>query len=112
MFLKQIRPHLKCREYQIAVNSKNKEFDRIFNLRDAEKKEILESLTKDDCISVDKNNNQNYEDSEVFIFLKKVNISIYGENTEVELYIKMYLKNCDYFDMVIVISFHKSGEYE
>lgn len=99
-------------EYQIKLNQKNKDFDRKFNLRDEEKKDILNSLTKEDCISVDINNNPNYEDSEIYVFLKEINIPVYGENTEVELYIKMYIKNCERYDMVIVISFHKSGEYE
>lgn len=111
-FLEKIKPYLKAHEYEIKVNSKNKEFDRVFNLRDQEKQDILTSLTVDDCVRIANNDNSNYEDSEIYIFLKKTTLFVYGEIDEIELYIKMYLQDCGYYDTIIVISFHKSGEFE
>lgn len=111
-FLEKIKPYLKAHEYEIKVNSKNKEFDRVFNLRDQEKQDILTSLTVDDCVRIANNDNSNYEDSEIYIFLKKTMLFVYGEIDEIELYIKMYLQDCGYYDTIIVISFHKSGEFE
>lgn len=111
-FLDTIKPLLKTNECQFKISEKNKSFDREFNMRDKEKKDIINSLTVDDCISIENNNNPRYADSEIYKFLKNITFPIYGENGDIEIYIKMYLQECDYYNMVIVISFHKSGEYE
>lgn len=111
-FLSRIKPYLKTNEYQIQVNHKNKNFDRSYPLRDKEKRQILESLTEDDCIEIENNNNPRYDNAEVFVFLKQVSIPVYGEIENIELYIKMYMKEYDRSNIVIVISFHPSGEYE
>ena len=111
-FLCKMKNLLISGEYTITVNEKNKRFDREYNVNDEKRKEILNSLTVDDCIQVDKNTNPNFPDSEIYVFLKKATLIVYGENEDVELYIKMYLQNCGYYDMTIVISFHKSKQYE
>lgn len=111
-FLDAIKPLLKTNDFRFKISEKNKNFDREYNMRDQEKKDIINSLTVDDCISIEKNINPRYMDSEIYIFLKNVTFPIYGEMGNIEIYIKMYLQECDYYNMVIVISFHKSKEYE
>ena len=111
-FICKIKPIIMTNDYTIKTTAKNKEFERYYNLREEEKRGILESLTIDDCVKIDNNSNPNYDESEIYVFLKKITILVYGESEEVELYIKMYLKEYEYYNMIIIISFHKSGEYE
>lgn len=110
-FLKRISGVLATGEFQIQQNSKNKEFDRKFNLRDGEKKEILRSLTVDDCVAVEPNDNPRYSEAEVFKFIKDWHLVVYGEEEEVTLYIKAYLREGKFSDLVIVISFHEEGMF-
>jgi len=111
-FLARIKPLLMTRECQFKKSEKNKIFDQQFNLRDEQKIDIIKSLTADDCIKIAKNDNPRYADSEVYQFIKCVELLVYGENEVHKLYVKMYLAEQPRFDIVIVISFHKEGEYD
>ncbi len=75
------------------------------------RKEILRSLTADDCTAIEPNNNSRYPDAEVYKFIKNCRLSVYGEDTDVKLYIKTYLREGKTRDIVIVISFHEEGMY-
>lgn len=98
-------------EFQIVQRDKNKEFDRRFNLRHEVKKEILRSLIAADCIAIEPNDNQSYPEAEVYAFKKLYRTSVYGEETDISLYIKTYLRETETRDLVIVISFHEEGMF-
>ena len=110
--MKRISAILATGEFTVQQNTKNKDFDRQCNLRHNDKKEILRSLTADDCIAIEPNNNPSYPDAEVYIFLKNCNINVYGEDKKIKLYIKMYLVEGRNNDTVIVISFHEEGRFQ
>jgi len=77
IFLDKVRSLLATNDFVIKMNEKNIAFDRAFPIKDSQKKEILQSLTVDDCIAVEFNNNLRYEDSEIYKFLKNVDIYIF-----------------------------------
>ena len=95
-----------------AKRNKNIEFDRKYNLKDAEKRKIIRELTVDDCIGIEPNDNPRYEDVEVYKFLKEISVSFFGENEVVKLYLKGYITVTGSIEMVVVISFHEDGIYE
>ena len=99
-------------EYTIRPSWKNTEFDDEYPLREEQKRSVLRSLTINDCIKVEANTNQRYEAAELFFFLKDAAFMIYGEETKVKIYLKMYIRETKTHDMVIVISFHKDGLYD
>ena len=111
-FLKRMRPLLITGEYTIRPSWKNTEFDDEYPLREDQKRSILKSLTVDDCIKVEANSNSRYEESELFFFLKDATFNVYGEETTVKLYLKMYIRETKTHNMVIVISFHKNGLFD
>ena len=111
-FLKRIKPLLLTNECQFKKSYKNNAFDQQFNLRNEQKVEIIKSLTADDCVKIAPNDNPRYADSEVYQFIKCVELLVYGENETHKLYIKMYLAETPSFDIVIVISFHEEGMYD
>lgn len=92
-------------------NEKNKLFDREFSLTHRQKIEVLEQLEATDCIRIGPNNNPRYGDSEVYEFTKDVDLMPYGYEESIKLYIKAYLTKERWEDVILVISFHKSGMY-
>lgn len=111
-FISRIKPLLNTGDFQIVLTEKNKLFDCKFPLTDQKKRDILRSLTADDCYQIEPNNNPRYQAAEVYKFLKNVDLLSYGEQVAVELYIKMYIKESKSYDMVIVISFHEEGMHD
>lgn len=111
-FLAKIRPLLKTKDVTIKPTPKNKEFDREYNLTSDEKVKLLESLTAEDCTKIAPNDNPRYPDSEVYFFLKNIQVVVYGEPQNPCVYIKMYLAELPNYDNVIVISFHKEGMHD
>lgn len=103
---------VKTGEYTIQRSWKNNEFEDKYPLRDSEKRRILESLEVKDCIKIDKNTNPRYEVADVFVFVKEVVILAYGEEEQIPLYIKMYIRERNRLDVVVVISFHRAGFYD
>ena len=112
VFLARVKSLLITGEYIIKPSWKNTEFDDKYALRDAQKREILKSLTVDDCIKIEDNTNARYDTATLFFFIKDVSIEAYGEVELVSLYLKMYIKETKTHDMVIVISFHEEGMYD
>ena len=112
VFLARVKSLLITGEYIIKPNWKNTEFDDKYALRDAQKREILKSLTVDDCIKIEDNTNARYDTATLFFFIKDVSIEAYGEVELVSLYLKMYIKETKTHDTVIVISFHEEGMYD
>jgi len=108
-FLTKIKPLLASNECTFQISEKNKDFDRQFSLRDAEKINIIKSLTPEDCVKVDPNDNPRFAESEVYVFIKCVEIIVFGESELHKLYIKIYLSEKKTYDTVIVISFHEEG---
>ncbi len=108
-FLTKIKPLLASNECTFQISEKNKDFDRQFSLRDAEKINIIKSLTAEDCVKVEPNNNPRFTDTDVYVFIKCVEIVVYGEVEPHKLYIKIYLREKKTYDTVIVISFHEEG---
>lgn len=102
---------LPTKQYTFCINEKNKIFDRKYNLTDDQRRDILKSLTVDDCIKVEPNNNERYPDDEIYVFLKLCTVDVYGEDDLINLYIKLYIHTISSFEQVIVISFHKEGMY-
>lgn len=111
-FLARVKSLLITGEYIIKPSWKNTEFDDKYALRDAQKREILKSLTVDDCIKIEDNTNARYDTATQFFFIKDVSIEAYGEVELVSLYLKMYIKETKTHDTVIVISFHEEGMYD
>lgn len=111
-FLKRMKGLLVTGEYTIRPSWKNTEFDDEYPLREAQKRSVLGSLTINDCIKVEANTNQRYETAELFFFLKSATFMIYGEETTIKIYLKMYIRETRTHDMVIVISFHKDGLFD
>lgn len=111
-FLARVKSLLITGEYIIKPSWKNTEFDDKYALRDAQKREILKSLTVDDCIKIEDNTNARYDTATLFFFIKDVSIEAYGEVELVSLYLKMYIKETKTHDTVIVISFHEEGMYD
>lgn len=108
-FLTKIKPLLASNECTFQMSEKNKDFDRQFSLRDAEKINIIKSLTSEDCVKVEPNNNPRFADTDVYVFIKCVEIVVFGETEPHKLYIKIYLREKKTYDTVIVISFHEEG---
>lgn len=108
----KIKPLLATHQCQFSVSEKNKNFDRLFSLKDAEKINILKTITEKDCIDVTKNDNSRYADADIFVFIKSVILQKYGEEEKTQLYIKMYMVEPKDMDMVIVISFHEEGMFD
>ena len=111
-FLAKIRPLLVSNECNFKPSEKNKDFDRKCPLKHEEKVNIIKSLIPEDCVKVEPNNNPRFEDTEVFVFIKCVEIVVYGETEPKKLYIKIYLREQKNYDNVIVISFHEEGLYD
>ena len=86
-------------------------FDRGYNLTDAQKCDILQTLTCDDCVKIEPNNNERYPDNEIYVFLKTCSIDVYGEDEFVKLYIKLYIQITPSYDEVVIISFHQEALY-
>ncbi len=112
VFLRRMRSLLITGEYTIKPNWKNAEFDDKYGLRDAQKKDILKSLTEDDCIKVEDNTNARYDAATLFFFIKDVSLKTYGEVESVCIYLKMYLRETKTHETIIVISFHEEGMYD
>lgn len=68
-------------------------------------------MTADDCTGIEPNDNPRYPEAEVYKFIKACHLNVYGEETDVTLYIKAYLREKQYYDLVIVISFHEEGMF-
>ena len=111
-FLSWVQPLIFSNDFTIKPSEKNHNFDIEFSMKHEDKKEILQSLTVDDCIEIRTNTNPHYQDAELYIFLKSVEYFFYGEPQTIDIYIKMYIKQYNYYDKVIVISFHKEGEFD
>ncbi len=94
-----------------ARSAKNKDFDNKYNLSHQEKIKIIKSLKPDDCIDIRKNDNRQYPEADLFVFLKPVSLDVYGESEDVMLYIKEYIIDDRNMEMLIVISFHEEGAY-
>ena len=106
-FLEKCRPYLKTKECTFMLSEKNIEFDRCTRLTNEDKIKIIEKLTADDCVKIEKNNNPNYPDAMVYVFIVEVEL-----DDVVKLYIKMYLVEEKNYAIVIVISFHNEGVFE
>lgn len=111
-FIKRINPLLQTGDFQIEKTEKNKIFDRKFSLTDQKKRNILRSLTADDCYQIELNNNPRYKTDEVYKFFKEVDMIVFGELESTKLYLKMYIRELNTYDMVIVISFHEEGMHD
>lgn len=106
-----MRALIPTKQYTFCINDKNKIFDREYNLSDKQKCEILQSLTYDDCVKIEPNNNARYPDTVVYVFLKECEINVYGELENIKIYIKLYILEESDCDMTIIISFHREGMY-
>ena len=111
-FIRKIKPLLSMGEFQIEPTEKNKIFNRQFPLTDQQKREILKSLTADDCYWIGPNDNPRYKTDEVYKFFKDIEVVVFGEPDTTKLYLKMYIKESKTYDMVIVISFHGEGMHD
>ena len=111
-FIKRIRPLLSTGDIQIESTEKNKFFDRKFSLTDQKKRELLKSLTADNCYQIEPNNNPRYKTDEVYKFFKEVDLPVFGELEATTLYLKMYIRESKTYDIVIVIPFHEEGMHD
>ena len=111
-FLKKVRGLLSTNDCTFMQSEKNRAFDDEIPLRDADKRELLKRLTADDCVKICPNENPRYPDADVFIFIKELELPVYGEPENVNLYVKMYIREGRIYDLVIVISFHREGMHD
>lgn len=111
-FLNQMKACLATNDVTYKPSDKNQTFNNETPMTDVQRKKILLSLTVDDCVKVEPNNNPLYPDAEVFVFLKAGILVVYGEDEAVELYIKMYIRDNPTHRIIIVISFHKAGMHD
>lgn len=111
-FLSRIKPLLATNDCVFMTSQKNKDFDRLFSMKHNQKIDVLKSLTANDCVKIEPNNNSRFEQSEVYVFLKCVEILVYGESQSHKLYIKIYIRERSDYDTVIAISFHEEGLYD
>lgn len=111
-FIKRMRAALATGDFTIEPTIKNKAFDRKFNLRNSQKLSILKSLTENDCIAAEPNDNPRYPETDVYKFIKSEKLMVYGEAENVKLYIKAYIDDDSYYDFVLVISFHEEGMHD
>lgn len=111
-FLAKIKPLLAVNECHFQPSEKNRDFDRQCPLRHEEKVKIIKSLTPEDCVKVEPNNNPRFEETDIFVFIKCVEITVFGETEPHKLYIKIYLREHKKYDNVIVISFHEEGLHD
>lgn len=112
LFLKRVQPLLSTNECIFKQSAKNIEFDRRYNQSHAQKIGILKSLSAEDCIKIEPNNNPRYTESEVYVFIKDLTLDVYGQNENVKVYVKMYLNEQKHYDIVIVISLHPEGMHD
>ena len=111
-FLSRIKPLLMTNDCLFQQTGKNKIFDKQYPLRHADKVAILRQLLPEDCVKVEPNNNPRFEETDIFVFIKCVEIPVYGEISPHKLYIKIYLREQKNYDTVIVISFHEEGMHD
>ena len=111
-FLRHAKALLPTGSFTIKHSEKNKEFDRKFNLRHDGKKKILQALTPQDCTAIESNNNPRYPDCEVYKFIKSYELSNYGQIEQIPLYIKMYIQEEKFDEVIIVISLHEEGMHD
>lgn len=105
-FLKKCKPYLRTNDCDFRPSEKNRDFDRRARLTHDEKVRIIETLTADDCVKIEKNNNPSYPDAIIYVFILDVEL-----DETVKLYIKMYLVEEKNYAVVIVISFHDEGVF-
>lgn len=111
-FLDKVKALLPTNEFTVEQTFKNKEFAREYSFRNRDYKKVLLSLTKEDCISIESNDNPRYEDAEVYKFIKNTELNVFGEIEKLDIYIKMYIREYDSYNIVIIISFHKEGVFD
>lgn len=111
-FLKRAQALYPTQQYSFSMSEKNKLFNRQYNLPNQDKIEIMKSLCAEDCVAIRKNDNCRYPYSDVFVFIKSVEVESYGETEEIKLYIKDYIIEQNALESVIIISFHEEGLYE
>ena len=81
-------------------------------MKSNEKIAFIKSICAEDCVKIEPNNNQRYSESEVYVFIKDLCMSFWGEQETISVYVKMYLDSRSSYDVVVVISFHLEGMYE
>ena len=111
-FLKRMQRILATNDCTFMQSEKNRAFDDEFPLRDAEKRELLKKLTADDCVEISRNDNPRYPDSDVFVFIREMELHVYGETEKVLVYVKTYIREGRTYDLVVVISFHREGMHD
>ena len=110
-FLKRIRPYLATNECIFQPSAKNHDFDNRYSMTHNAKVSVIKNLQAEDCIKIELNNNSRYPIAEVYIFIKSVTITVFGEEEQLKLYIKMYFLEEGNRSPIIVISFHTEGMY-
>ena len=68
---------------------------------------MIRSLESKDCFSIEPNDNFRYPEATVYKFRKEFELSSFGIEENVKVYIKMYIMDLDYYEKVMVISFHR-----
>lgn len=111
-FLDRSKALLATNEFTIQQSEKNKAFQKKYNLTSGQQKEILKSLSVEDCIEYGPNNNPRYPDATVFKFIKEVNLLSFGEPEQLEIYIKEYLLDNGQYEVICVISLHEEGLHD
>ncbi len=111
-FLERAKGILATGDFKVEKNYKNNAFDDEFPLKHEDKLQILRSLTVEDCFKIAPNDNLRYEEAEVYFFTKNAKLFSFGEEEIVALYLKMYITETKFGEMIVVISFHREGMYE
>ena len=113
MVLQQFKILIEKDNFTISLNATNRQKNRDFlfeyDLVEPEKhKELLMSITLDECCGVENSRNPNYQDELVYVFCCPRNlIDHYGDDYEIEVYIKFHVMVTEQGEMAVVISIHE-----
>lgn len=94
---------------ELKRRKKNRDFINQYDLTKEDILNMILQLSSEDCISVEKNKNKEYNpDSILYSFIHQYKMS---NKKNQKVFIKMYVdeKNGKYVD--VVISFHREGDY-
>ena len=104
-YLRKVKQSINVGKFVVCTtvkNEKNRKFIERYNLNSNKQKEMLVELeVKDFCYSVDDYNNPN---EKLYIFCREYELNNWGIIENVEVYIKIVIKQHDF---IVIISLHK-----
>ncbi|MBN2794460.1 MAG: type II toxin-antitoxin system MqsR family toxin [Clostridia bacterium] len=112
-YLAEVRMLIQENRIHLSTREKNKKFLKKARMRASEVYKIVSSLTYFDFCKTLKNdtNNSKYVDEVLYVFTKTIEVDLWSEPRECQLYIKLNLCDLGKGKRTIIVSFHEC-EYE